>query len=210
MTTPRETVAVAVAFALATTPSLAQAQSPPRATGLDAGAYLGVGGPGVYSGVDFGLRHRQFEAGLILESASSLEVLSGGSVSGKAAYVGAGWEPGGAGMLHVAGVAGEHSWRGVGSTGLFSPGVSGETSYAGARVLWEVRSERPVSFGIGVLLMVTDDLTRSKRPVPTVTFFGAPETSTSTRTVGEADVFLGLRVSVDLGWLSTSPRRSGR
>jgi hypothetical protein len=137
---------------------------------------------------------------MILERASSLDVFSGNDVTAKAAYFGAGWETGSTGMVHVAGVAGEHRWRGVGSTGLFSPGVSGETPYAGVRVLWEVRSERPVSFGIGALLMVTDDLTRSRRPVPSVAFLAAPEPSTKTRTVGEADVFLGLRVSVDLGW----------
>src|SRR5437870_1040374 len=106
----------------------------PRATGVDAGAYLGVGGPGYYAGIDAGIRHRVLEAGVVIEGATTL---FGPSVSASGVYVGAGWDTERAVTLHAAGVIGTHTWRSVGSTGLFSSGPRGDTPYAGARLVAE-------------------------------------------------------------------------
>ena len=124
-------------------------------------------------------------------------VLFAPSVSASGVYVGAGWDTDGAVTLHAAGVIGTHTWRTVGSTGLFSSGPSGNTPYVGARHLGELRSARPVAFGIGMLMMLTDDLTRREKPIP-------PDFANSTphgaRMVGEVDAFVALRLSFDLGW----------
>ena len=185
------TTLVTLAIALVATEAGADE---PRATGLDAGTYIGLGGPGYYAGIDVGIRHQALEAGALFETAFAF---LGPDVSANAVYVGAGWETDCAVTLHAAGVIGTHTWRNVGSTGLFSPGPSGDTPYAGARLLGELHSRRPVAFGVGILVMLTDDLTRREKPVPPGLF---DSTSHGVRVVGDGNAFVALRLSFNLGW----------